>query len=72
MNTNSNQRLFYCLDAFPSGEREELVRTTSQLHNWLPITKSSHPDAALFVDGKCRYQGQFSDEAIAQIEREIR
>lgn len=60
-----------CLMVYPSGVREEIPRMTSQIRIWILSNKTFHPTAALFVDGKCRYQGRIPDEKIATIEGEI-
>jgi hypothetical protein len=60
-----------CLMVYPSGAREALPRMTGQLHIWILSNKSFHPSAALFVDGRCRYEGHLSADEIKKLEGEL-
>lgn len=61
-----------CLMVFPDGHREEITRTTAgQIATWLTANKQFNREAALFVDGACRYRGRLSEDKIEQLAAEL-
>ncbi|RJG06271.1 hypothetical protein D3870_09825 [Noviherbaspirillum cavernae] len=61
-----------CVMVYPDGMRLTEPRRTANLRIWILSNRTFHPTAALFVDGKCRYRGHLSDEAIHQLEGEFK
>lgn len=64
-------RCHSCVMVYPSGERETMPRYTSQVRIWILSNKTFHPAAALFVDGVCRYPGNFPAATLDALKREL-
>jgi hypothetical protein len=60
--------MYSCIKIYPRGEHVyALYELTTQVDDWIKFNKKYFPHCALFVNGECRFNGNFSDEKCKEL-----